>query len=304
MTMRTTIETIGPKKAAKLLENNKLNRPLTQRLVDKYADDMKNGRWYLTHQGIGIDTDGNVVDGQHRLWAILQANIEIQTKVTYGVDPKARVAIDTGKARSFADIMKLEGVITKQVPMASSVCRRMFSGGLHSPGRTPSISVLKLFYLIHQEPIHFIVEQFPKHISHITNASVLAAIACAWYYVDDKLLLERFCAVMTDGVSEGRKEQAAIALRNWLLAKDHMGRSAKGSKETFYKTGAAIRAFIRKKPLVKLPFPKNPPFPLPEVDPSAGIKSGLTKHNAVYFRRKFKRLEKQKEEEVQKGDAT
>ena len=38
------------------------------------ARDMKAGHWRLTHQGIAFDPAGVLIDGQHRLWAIVESD--------------------------------------------------------------------------------------------------------------------------------------------------------------------------------------------------------------------------------------
>ena len=62
---------VGPDLAARWLDGNTHNRPLKQTLVDRFVRDMQAGRWRLTHQGIAFDADGMLIDGQHRLWAIV-----------------------------------------------------------------------------------------------------------------------------------------------------------------------------------------------------------------------------------------
>lgn len=82
--MRTEIISITPQKSQFMLGG--VNRPDRPSVVDKYAADMKKGNWKTTHQGIAIDTEGNVIDGQHRLLAIIKANLAVSFMVTYGVE--------------------------------------------------------------------------------------------------------------------------------------------------------------------------------------------------------------------------
>jgi hypothetical protein len=84
--MKTKVEIITPKMAMDWLEHhNPKNRPISETTVQSYAQDMKNKRWLLTHQGIAFNEDGHLIDGQHRLWAIVMADVEIEMSVTRGI---------------------------------------------------------------------------------------------------------------------------------------------------------------------------------------------------------------------------
>lgn len=103
---------VTPKLAEEMLERNHLNtRPLNQRRVTQLADVMKAGKWVLTHQGIALDEDGNLIDGQHRLYAIIESQVgSIPLLVTRGLDAAATFAkVDVGKVRSVADALAIAG---------------------------------------------------------------------------------------------------------------------------------------------------------------------------------------------------
>lgn len=99
--------------ATEILETkNPKNRNISERTVQSYASDMKNGGWTLTHQGIAFDTDGNLQDGQHRLWAIIFSGCTIQINVTRGVPVEidghmTMDAIDRNRVRSTGQQMGL-----------------------------------------------------------------------------------------------------------------------------------------------------------------------------------------------------
>lgn len=102
--------TITPKRAMELLEANKLNRPITQAHVNRIAAQITKGLWKFNGDTIKIAENGDVLDGQHRLWAIAEAGIAVDTIVVYGIDRDAFATIDTiRKVRSGADILSLCG---------------------------------------------------------------------------------------------------------------------------------------------------------------------------------------------------
>lgn len=70
--VRGEVETITPELAADLLSRNMKNRPVSQQRVRKYMAAMVAGKWLLNGEAIKISIDGRLIDGQHRLKAIIQ----------------------------------------------------------------------------------------------------------------------------------------------------------------------------------------------------------------------------------------
>jgi hypothetical protein len=107
--VRIKVQKITPKKAAEMLEANTSNRPLSKPVVRSFADAMRRGDWIVTHQGIAFDIHGVLVDGQHRLAAVLEAEVPIETTVFTDVEPDTFDVLDTGKRRNAADVLAIEG---------------------------------------------------------------------------------------------------------------------------------------------------------------------------------------------------
>jgi hypothetical protein len=81
--MRTLEMTITPDMAATWLETSEGNRRIRQDHVNTLADHIRHGRWRLTHDPIAFDHNGKLVDGQHRLWAIVLAGKAVRAMVSY-----------------------------------------------------------------------------------------------------------------------------------------------------------------------------------------------------------------------------
>lgn len=107
--MRQRVQTITPDKAAELLRSNTANRPLSTATVRAFAAAMGRGEWQVTHQGIAIDTNGELVDGQHRLAAIVEADVPVEMTVFTEVPPDTFDVLDTGRRRNAADVLAIEG---------------------------------------------------------------------------------------------------------------------------------------------------------------------------------------------------
>jgi hypothetical protein len=100
------VETITPTQAEAYLTKNQNNRRVRQTAVDAYAADMKEGRWRLHHQGIAFSTTGRLLDGQHRLMAIVKAGIAVPMMVSWNVDESTFTVIDHGRKRDAGDALE------------------------------------------------------------------------------------------------------------------------------------------------------------------------------------------------------
>lgn len=104
--LTASVEVITPEIAASLLERNTGNRAVRRAVVSQLARDMKRGHWQLSHQGIAIAPDGRLLDGQHRLNAIVEAGIPVRMVVARNVSPEAFAVMDRGKMRTLRDVLQ------------------------------------------------------------------------------------------------------------------------------------------------------------------------------------------------------
>lgn len=105
--MKTEIKKITPTLAKTMLERNTENRPVRRGHVKSIADAITRGEWKVTHQGIAFAKDGRLLDGQHRLAAIAEANIAVMMMVSWDVDEEAFFALDQGLKRAASDILDI-----------------------------------------------------------------------------------------------------------------------------------------------------------------------------------------------------
>lgn len=127
---RTEVMVIDADFAADLLKHNRFytregkldaaagmartNRPFSPDRADKYRDAILRGEWTLTHQGIALDTEGSLVDGQHRLVGLVLAaervpGTTIRSMVTYDLEPQAFDKVDIGGKRTVGDVLAAHG---------------------------------------------------------------------------------------------------------------------------------------------------------------------------------------------------
>ena len=103
-----TKKRISPCEAEVLLnEHNPYNyRKLNLSTVKIYAKDMKDGNWKDNGETIKIDTNGNLIDGQHRLQAVVDSGVSIEFIFVDGIDPSVADTIDIGRKRTIEQYLK------------------------------------------------------------------------------------------------------------------------------------------------------------------------------------------------------
>lgn len=104
------MEAITPEAAKALLKTNVSNRKLVERTINLYALDMQNGDWDGENgEAIKVAIDGTLLDGQHRLEAVVKAGVTVELLVVRGLARKAQETMDVGRKRSASDTFLLRG---------------------------------------------------------------------------------------------------------------------------------------------------------------------------------------------------
>lgn len=105
--MRFAQEDIGPTQAKEMLEHNVNNfRSIKPWRVTAYSEDMRNGRWTLSLDPIMFNPDGGLINGQHRLLAIIRSGCTITMMVAYDVPDEVALHCDEVLPRSIADWLR------------------------------------------------------------------------------------------------------------------------------------------------------------------------------------------------------
>lgn len=112
----SALEAITVDRARTLLSGQKKNRPLKQSKVKHIAKDIAEGRWAMNGESIVLDTDGDLLDGQHRLAALIYAaeklledeTLSIKSIIVSGVPRSLFATFDQGEKRSLADVVAID----------------------------------------------------------------------------------------------------------------------------------------------------------------------------------------------------
>lgn len=104
-----SVVVVHPELAQRWLAKNTHNRRVRARVVGSYARDMAAGHWRLTGESLKFSADGALLDGQHRLLAVIAAEASVPMFVIRGLSTDVQDVMDTGSRRLAGDVLTLSG---------------------------------------------------------------------------------------------------------------------------------------------------------------------------------------------------
>lgn len=215
---------ITPTIAAEMLKHNTLNRHLNMGHVEKLARDMKKGWWRENGEPICFDTRGRLINGQHRLHAIIKSSKSFEF-VVVTVSPENGDIYDVGNKRNAADIMKLSCDET-MIPFADSttcaVSRKLlFYNGVSKPTTTEVILNIKrnieCFEFLKTSGLYS-NSKAGKRQAKVANATVSASCLSAYQSGYNEETLRRFIGVLIKGIATTEAEMGVLPLRDFIIS--------------------------------------------------------------------------------------
>lgn len=268
--IKQSIMLVTPELAAQWLLLNLNNRPVSANRVKQYVNDMLNGRWLLDGTPIRFartDAGPVLLDGQHRLQAVVESGVSVHFLIVEGIDPEAQIVMDTGMVRTPGNTLSIEGVPNGQ--RVAGIARLVYAYDNEAVGKHPFISVnftrpvLIGFVKTHEQ--QFIDAQ--RYAEKLRKARRYNAIASGAFYFlaarNNQYLLElkdfgERCSTMI-GLQEG---DPVIALDNFVMRY----RGVRIANKSEIELAAQIRAwnaFVKGEQLkqVRQPFAPGAGFP-------------------------------------------
>lgn len=134
--LRIELRLVTPEWAAEIMaKNNTRNRKLSIAWV-RVKNAILRDAWFPNGEAIVFDTQGVLINGQHRLKAIVESGRTVPCLVVYGIDPEAMATFDQGKKRSAGDVLSMIGH-THAVQIAATLGwqRAWDNGTIDSPSK-------------------------------------------------------------------------------------------------------------------------------------------------------------------------
>lgn len=169
-----TLETITPVKAAEYLATSRGNRSLRTNQIKKIARDIAAGEMQVTHQGIAFDSSDTLIDGHHRLNAVVMANKSVRMYVARydrEIIDNMRLMVDDTVKRDTKDILRIDRRIVQTARLVIQ------SKNLNEMGNVPSASEVSHAIDACGSVLQAVQDICVKNIRFRTSAPVRAAVS-------------------------------------------------------------------------------------------------------------------------------
>ena len=239
---KITTETITPSIAREWIAKSERfrNRRLNPSHVKHLAGMMRSGQWRMVYDPIRIDDRGRVLDGQHRLHAVVDSDVNIEALVIRGLSEESFLWMDIGRKRTSGDALIFGNVRhAKQVSVALSWLCRIEGGATGNDYQLPQPHEALRFLELHPEiegsvarcmrasafvsvgmlsALHFL---FAKQSESLADLFIDAVVSGECLRAGDPALELRQKLIRSRGSKVGISpiEQCALAIKAWNMAR-------------------------------------------------------------------------------------
>lgn len=257
--MKASVEVITPELAKEYLTHNiETNRRINKKRVSSYAKNIIAGAWQLNGEPICFNQNGQLVNGQHRLSAIIQANRSISIVVVRDI-PNDVTIFDRGFVRATYSSLRMSGygieTANTYTTALAKICiqTRNMSGSI-TYSLVSDNEVLD-FLANNEDDVQFAYTLCAKNgkdskgkRTSTRTASVMGAVFEAAQNGEDKDTIKSFIEVFRTGFYESKEQTAAIVLRNDFLSNSIVATGTPQRIKAMYCVEKAISDFCAGKP--------------------------------------------------------
>jgi hypothetical protein len=196
--MRAYEAKIGPKEAQDMLGRSAhfTNRHINKERVRNYATDMRNGAWSLNGEPIIQDDNRVVIDGQHRLRAVIESGATISFLIVEGVRREAARTIDQGLSRTMAHGMQMSGMKNANDVVAAARTLHCLRSNVDPQSATgqrrnsatnmATVDEVQAFLALEAPGIEAFVEAMPKQAAKALRLNEMAAAAYEFSLIESQ----------------------------------------------------------------------------------------------------------------------
>ena len=197
-----TWEHITPEIAKSMLERVGKQRAVVRGHVITLARALTEGEWPSRHPApIVFDSSGALIDGQHRLLAIIESGVGTELLVVRGINPEVWDTIDVGRQREARDVLSVDysGIDARSLAAAARWVWRYRRGLMTTGGSTAKPSPHALRVVVEENPrLVSIADRMSQELRSLFGPGVL--IFVMWLLEEqDETGASRFFAAIETG---------------------------------------------------------------------------------------------------------
>lgn len=223
------------------LRYNEKNRRIRGRLVEYLRIQIESGEWQENHpQPIVFSDAGRLIDGQHRLTAIAEAEVydgnSVKMRVETGAKDSVREYLDTGTPRSLEDRVEMHEDLELNKFAAQLLKAEVV---LLGTGKRSSPNEAKEFFCKHGDAIKRVYE---THRKEKGTGQICVALAAMDYFEIDIEKADEFYSDLF--LAAGHIQQAQM-LRDYLLKVRVISGGRALRKEMYDKAVGCMKAHMQ-----------------------------------------------------------
>lgn len=213
-TLDSFLVVITPAIAAEWMKRNHSNRLVKNGNLGGLVRDMLGGRHLVNGDTIRFDLNGRLIDGQHRLLAIIQSGLPITMFVVTGLEPAAQETIDRNARRTVADYLSMNGVKRANTVGAAARLAMAARAGLLS-NKKAHFTDAEVIEFLDQNPIMEVAGDVGAKLSNSISAppSVLAVAWAEISQIDPDAATEFFNSLASSRTNGDGDPRAALLRR-------------------------------------------------------------------------------------------
>lgn len=220
------IVTITPAIATEWLGHNTHNRVIRNGRIEELVGAILRGEWYMNGDSIRFALDGSLLDGQHRLWAVVLSEKPIETLVVWDLPPEAQDTMDQGARRSLGDVLRLRKEDNAaSLAAALNLQWRWDQGVVRNATRKPTVA--QAVAVLDANPTIRAAVAGSTRLGRRFKLSISVLSVC-WYQFSclDSEAADEFFTRLFEGAGL-EPGSPILALRTWL--ERHMGAGARAN---------------------------------------------------------------------------
>jgi hypothetical protein len=242
--MTTVTMTVTPAQAQDWLDKMPTQRRLRQNKVDQLIRLINEGRWQVLPHGIVIDKNGRLIDGQHRLTALVTTEKALPMRVTFNAEPSMFLQIDSSSTpKGIEDALKHEGVSSFTSMLLGTSIRMLFRIGR-------GLSPFQNIAMPSNEEAIEIFRANPRLVEAAEmcqSVKVAPSMSLLTFYVHEALKIndERtglFCSQLASGLHMKPGDPALLLRNTWI--KDRLASVKRTTAEQAAMIAYAINAML------------------------------------------------------------
>lgn len=176
--MKTEVIRVTPEIAKDILDkSNTKNRTLSIGRARALARAMEDGQWEMNGDSIKISDTGILLDGQHRLTAIVMSKTSQDVLFVTGLKESVFTTIDVGANRTAADMLSIAGVKNSAIVASAAMLYlvdKKLGKPLHgSPDRKPTKKDVSDFVSKHRDVLELTSTEIIKKDGHYSVPRIL-----------------------------------------------------------------------------------------------------------------------------------